>query len=44
MNSDWWAWNMNRPVCAKSISMIPRWPWQSMTVSVYSNASVVPVG
>ena len=43
-NSDWCAWNMNRPVLAKSISMIPRWPWQSMTVSVYSNWSVEPVG
>ena len=25
-----------RPVLWKSISMIPRWPWQSITVSVYS--------
>ena len=36
VNSDWWAWNMKRPVFAKSISMMPRCPWQSMTVSVYS--------
>ena len=43
-NSDWCAWNMNRPVLAKSISMIPRWPWQSMTVSVYSKVSLDPVG
>ena len=26
VNSDWCAWNMNRPVFAKSISMIPRCP------------------
>ena len=44
VNSDWWAWNMNRPVWAKSISMIPRWPWQSITVSVYSKWSLEPVG
>ena len=44
VNSDWCAWNMNRPVFAKSISMIPRWPWQSMTVSVYSKWSLEPVG
>jgi hypothetical protein len=44
VNSDWWAWNMNRPAWAKSISMIPRWPWQSITVSVYSKWSLEPVG
>src|SRR3954464_15632760 len=44
VNSDWCAWNMNRPVFAKSISMIPRCPWQSMTVSVYSKWSLEPVG
>ncbi len=43
-NSDWWAWNMNRPVFVKSISMIPRWPWVWTIVSVYSNWSPVPVG
>src|SRR5262249_28180863 len=36
VNSGWWAWNMNCPVLWKSISMIPRCPWQSITVSVYS--------
>ncbi len=44
VNSDWCAWNMNLPVLAKSISMIPRWPWHCMTVSVYSQWSLVPVG
>ena len=44
VNSDTWAWNMKCPVFLKSISTIPRWPWHSMTVSVYSNRSVVPVG
>src|SRR5262245_47294813 len=34
VNSDWWAWNMKRPVLWKSISTMPRWPWQSITVSV----------
>src|SRR6185503_18145002 len=36
VNSVWWAWNMKRPVLAKSISTIPRCPWHSITVSVYS--------
>ena len=44
VNSDWCAWNMNRPLFAKSISMIPRWPCDWTTVSVYSNWSPVPVG
>ena len=43
-NSDWCAWNMNRPLLAKSISMIPRWPCDWTTVSVYSKWSPVPVG
>ena len=43
-NSLWWAWNMKRPVFANSISRMPRSPWQSITVSVYSKWSVEPVG
>ena len=44
VNSDWCAWNMNLPVCAKSISITPRCPWHCMTRSVYSQCSPVPVG
>ena len=45
VNSDWWAWNMNRPVRGKRSSRIPRWPWHCMTVSVSSTGSSdVPVG
>src|SRR6185436_2932616 len=45
VNSDWWAWNMYRPGCAKRHSRIPRWPWQSITVSVSSlGVFDVPVG
>ena len=36
VNSVWCAWNMNRPVFAKSISSTPRCPWHCITVSVYS--------
>ena len=36
VNSDWCAWNMYLPAYGKRISRIPRWPWHSMTVSVYS--------
>ena len=43
VNSDWWAWNMNLPGLWKSISITHRSPWQSITVSVYSNWSVEPV-
>ena len=42
-NSDWCAWNMNRPALCQSISMIPRSPWHCTTVSVYSKWSVLPV-
>ena len=36
---------MYRPVSGKRSSMIPRWPWQSMTVSVSSLGFFdVPVG
>ena len=35
-NSDWCAWNMKRPGFGNSSSRIPRCPWQSITVSVYS--------
>ena len=45
VNSDWWAWNMYLPGFGKRISRIPRWPWQSMTVSVSSLGDFdVPVG
>ena len=45
VNSDWWAWNMNRPVRGKRSSRTPRWPWHCMTVSVSSTGcSDVPVG
>ena len=45
MNSDWWAWNMYLPAFGKRSSMIPRWPWQSITVSVSSlGVFDVPVG
>ena len=44
VNSDWCAWNMYVPASANSISTIPRWPWHCITVSVYSNWSVDPVG
>ncbi len=45
VNSDWWAWNMNLPGCRKRHSRIPRWPWQSITVSVSSDGVFdVPVG
>ena len=44
VNSDWCAWNMNRPVFVKSISSTPRCPWHCITVSVYSQLSPVPVG
>ena len=44
VNSDWCAWNMNRPVFEKSISSTPRCPWHCITVSVYSQLSPVPVG
>ncbi len=39
VNSDWWAWNMYLPAFGKRISRIPRWPWQSITVSVNSLGS-----
>ena len=45
VNSDWCAWNMKRPAVGKRHSRIPRWPWQSITVSVSSlGFSDVPVG
>ena len=45
VNSDWCAWNMNFPGCGKRHSRIPRWPWQSITVSVNSDGVLlVPVG
>ena len=45
VNSDWCAWNMNFPAWGKRHSRIPRWPWQSITVSVNSDGVVpVPVG
>ena len=45
VNSDWWAWNMYWPGCGKRHSAIPRWPWQSITVSVSSDGVFdVPVG
>ena len=45
VNSDWWAWNMYLPAFGKRISRIPRWPWQSITVSVNSLGSFDdPVG
>ncbi len=45
VNSDWCAWNMNLPAVGKRHSRIPRWPWQSITVSVNSDGSFdVPVG
>ena len=45
VNSDWWAWNMNRPACGKRHSRMPRWPWHSITVSVSSEGwRDVPVG
>ena len=45
VNSDWCAWNMNRPACGNFSSRIPRCPWHSITVSVSSlGAFEVPVG
>ena len=45
VNSLWWAWNMYLPGYGKRHSRIPRWPWQSITVSVSSDGrEPVPVG
>ena len=45
VNSDWCAWNMYRPGCGNRHSRMPRWPWQSITVSVCSDGcEPVPVG